>query len=68
MSRGKPQQTEMTVEIKSNIKYDIYTNMLARQDKMATSSRHSTKSAVEHLTQSNIPTTSPQQPRCTSIW
>jgi hypothetical protein len=68
MARGKPQQMEMTAEINSNLKYDIYTNMLARQDKRPTSSRHSMKSTIEHLTQSNIPATSPQQPSNAIIW
>jgi len=66
--QGKTQQTEMTAEIKSLLKYSMKTNMLARQDKMPTSSRRSMNSIVEHLTQRNIPTTSPQQPRKESIW
>jgi hypothetical protein len=53
---------EMIAEINSFLKYAMKTNMLARQDKMPTSSRHSMKSIVDHLTQINIPTTSPQQP------
>jgi hypothetical protein len=51
MARGKPQQIEMTAEIKSNIKYDIQKNMLRRQYKRPASSRRSMKSIVEHLTQ-----------------
>jgi hypothetical protein len=42
--------------------------MLAKQDKRPTLSRRSMKSIVEHLTQGNIPATSPQQPRNASIW
>jgi hypothetical protein len=55
MARGKPQKTDMTIEINSNIKYVIYANILTRQDKRPTSSKRSMKSVVEHLTQRNIP-------------
>jgi hypothetical protein len=58
----------MTVEIKSLLKYGMKTNMLEGQDKSPTSSRRSMKSTVEHLTQSNIPATSPQKPIKASIW
>jgi hypothetical protein len=68
LARGKPQQMKMTVEINSNLKYAIYTNILTRQYKRPTSSRRSMKSIVEHLTQSNIPANCPQQPSNTSIW
>jgi hypothetical protein len=59
---------EMTAEINSLLKYDMKKNMLARQDKSPTSYRRLTKSTVEHLTQRNIPATSPQQPRKENIW
>ena len=68
MDSGKPQQTEMTAEIDSILKYAIQKNMLARQDKMPTSSKRSMKSIVENLTQTNIPATSPQQPSNARIW
>jgi hypothetical protein len=68
MARGKPKQMEMNVEIKSNIIYAILTCMLARQDKILTSSRCSMKSTVEHLSQINTPATCPQQPRNARIW
>jgi hypothetical protein len=68
VARGKPQQMEMNEEINSNLRYVIYTNILTRQYKRPTSSRRSMKSIVEHLTQSNIPANSPQQPSNISIW
>jgi hypothetical protein len=59
---------EMIAEINSLLKYAMKTNMLVRQDKRPTLSRRSMKSTVEHLTQSNIPATSPQQPSKARIW
>jgi hypothetical protein len=59
---------EITTEIDSLVKYAMKTNMLARQDKRPTLSRHSMNSIVEHLTQRNIPATSLEKPRKPSIW